>query len=187
MIVTHSDFHSNQFSGLRHTPSRKSPLLWVIFVMPRVTPLYYHYSNEPSICDAFDNTHVQYINDTLHIIWSVFKTPIYTLYQICKICVSFAVQYIYILQTFGMSVEMKLSTEMCAVGSQRIRLNDTVPMSALNECWSKCLTNFLESTYIFSGYFDTSVGVKLSTKICVVGSQRNHLNETAQMSTYNKC
>lgn len=95
--------------------------------------------------------------------------------------------YIYILQTFGMSVEMKLSTKMCAVGSQRIRLNDTVPMSALNECWSKCLTNFLESTYIFSGYFDTSVGVKLSTKICVVGSQRNHLNETAQMSTYNKC
>ena len=41
--------------------------------MPRVTPLYYHYSNELSICDAFDNTHVQYINDTLHIIRSVFK------------------------------------------------------------------------------------------------------------------
>ena len=41
--------------------------------MPRVTPLYYHYSNEPSICDAFDNTHVQYINDALHIIRSVFK------------------------------------------------------------------------------------------------------------------
>ena len=41
--------------------------------MPRVTPLYYHYSNEPSICDAFDSTHVQYINDTLHIIRSVFK------------------------------------------------------------------------------------------------------------------
>ena len=33
-----------------------------------------------------------------------------------------------------MSVEMKLSTKMCAVGSLRIRLNDTVPMSALNEC-----------------------------------------------------
>ena len=41
--------------------------------MPRVLPLYYHYSNEPSICDAFDNTHVQDINDTLHIIRSVFK------------------------------------------------------------------------------------------------------------------
>ena len=41
--------------------------------MPRVTPLYYHYSNEPSICDAFDNTDVQYINDSLHIIRSVFK------------------------------------------------------------------------------------------------------------------
>ena len=61
--------------------------------MPRVTPLYYHYSKEPSICNAFDNTHVQYINDTLHIIRTVFKTPIYTLYQICKICVCFAVQY----------------------------------------------------------------------------------------------
>ena len=45
------------------------------FIMPIVMPLYYHYyySNEPSICDAFDNTHVQYINDTLHIIRSVFK------------------------------------------------------------------------------------------------------------------
>ena len=41
--------------------------------MPRVMPLYYHYSNEPSICDAFDKTHVQYINDTLNIIRSVFK------------------------------------------------------------------------------------------------------------------
>ena len=65
------------------------------FIMPIVMPLYYHYyySNEPSICDAFDNTHVQYINDTLDTIRSVFKPPIYTLYQICKICVSFAVQY----------------------------------------------------------------------------------------------
>ena len=41
--------------------------------MPRVMPLYYHYSNESSICDAFDNTHVQYTNDTLDIIRSVFK------------------------------------------------------------------------------------------------------------------
>ena len=62
------------------------------FIMPRVTPLYHHYSNEPSVCDAFNDTHVQYINDTLHV-RSVFKTPIYTLYQICKICVSSAVQY----------------------------------------------------------------------------------------------
>ena len=30
-------------------------------------------SFEPSICDAFYNTHVQYINDTLDIIRSVFK------------------------------------------------------------------------------------------------------------------
>ena len=42
--------------------------------MPRVTPLNYHYSNEPSICDAFDYyTHVPYISDALHIIRSVFK------------------------------------------------------------------------------------------------------------------
>ena len=41
--------------------------------MPRATPLYHHYCNEPSICDALDNTHVQYINDTLHIIRSVLK------------------------------------------------------------------------------------------------------------------
>ena len=41
--------------------------------MPRVTPLSYHYSNEPSICDAFDNTHVPYISDTLRIIRSVLK------------------------------------------------------------------------------------------------------------------
>ena len=94
MIVTHSDFHSNPFSSFRHTPPWKSPSLWVILLLSRVTPLYYHYSNEPFICDAFDNTHVKYINDTLHIIRSVFKTPIYTLYQMCKICVSFAVQYI---------------------------------------------------------------------------------------------
>ena len=43
--------------------------------MPRVMPLYFHYFVEPSICDALDNTHVQYINDTLHIIRSVFKPP----------------------------------------------------------------------------------------------------------------
>ena len=41
--------------------------------MHRVTPLYYRYSNELSIRDAFDNSHVQYISDTLHIIRSVFK------------------------------------------------------------------------------------------------------------------
>ena len=42
--------------------------------MPRVMPLNYHYSNEPSICDAIDYyTHVPYISDALHIIRSVFK------------------------------------------------------------------------------------------------------------------
>ena len=43
------------------------------FITPRLTPLYYRYSNEPSIFDAFDNSHVQYISDTLHIIRLVFK------------------------------------------------------------------------------------------------------------------
>ena len=43
------------------------------FITPRVTPLYYHYSNKPSIFDAFDKVHVQYISDTLHIIKSVFN------------------------------------------------------------------------------------------------------------------
>ena len=43
------------------------------FITPRVMPLYYYYSNAPSICDAFDNSHVQYISDTLHIIRSVVK------------------------------------------------------------------------------------------------------------------
>ena len=28
----------------------------------------------------------------------------------------------------------EIVNQMCAVGSQRVRLNDTVPMSALNEC-----------------------------------------------------
>ena len=36
-------------------------------------PLYYYYSNKPSICDAFDHTHVPYISYTLHIIRWVFK------------------------------------------------------------------------------------------------------------------
>ena len=72
MIISQSDFHSNPFSGFRHTPSQ-SRLFMRYFIKPRVTPLYYHYFNEPSICDAFDNSHVQYISDTLHIIRSVFK------------------------------------------------------------------------------------------------------------------
>ena len=65
-------FHSNPFSGFRHTPSRKSPLLLAISYAKSYPPLY-HYSNELSICDAFDNTHVPCIIDTLHIIRAVFK------------------------------------------------------------------------------------------------------------------
>ena len=50
------------------------------FITPRVTPLYHHYSNEPSICDAFDNSHVQYIRDTLHISLDQYLNPnLYTI------------------------------------------------------------------------------------------------------------
>ena len=38
MIVTQSDFHLNPFSAFRHTPSRKSPLLWVILLCPELLP-----------------------------------------------------------------------------------------------------------------------------------------------------
>ena len=64
--------------------------------MPRVMSLYYHYSNEPSICDAFDSTHVQYINDTLDIIRSVFK-PQFTIPNMQNMrffCCSVYLQYI---------------------------------------------------------------------------------------------
>ena len=82
MIITQSDFHTNWFSGFRHTPSPKSRFVISYFITPRVTPLYYNYSNEPSICDAFDNSHVQYISDTLDIIRSVFN-PQFILYTKC--------------------------------------------------------------------------------------------------------
>ena len=38
MNITESDFHSNPFSGFRHTPSRKSPLLGVILLRPDLRP-----------------------------------------------------------------------------------------------------------------------------------------------------
>ena len=38
MIITQSDFHSNPFIGFRHTPSRKSPLLWVILLRTELRP-----------------------------------------------------------------------------------------------------------------------------------------------------
>ena len=43
------------------------------FITPRVRSLYFHYSNDPSIRDAFDKSHVKCISDTLNIIRSVFK------------------------------------------------------------------------------------------------------------------
>ena len=74
MINKQSDFHSNPSRCFRHTPSRNLPLLQVILLCPELRPFNYHYSNEPSICDAFDYyTHVPYISDALHIIRSVFN------------------------------------------------------------------------------------------------------------------
>ena len=64
--------------------------------MPRVTYLYYHYSNDPSIRDAFDKSHVQYISDTLHIIRSVFKPQFihYTKYAKYAFLLLFSICYI---------------------------------------------------------------------------------------------
>ena len=38
MIIMQSDVHSNPFSGFRHTPTRKSPLLRVILLRPELRP-----------------------------------------------------------------------------------------------------------------------------------------------------
>ena len=38
MKVTKSDFHSNPFSGFRHKPFRKSPLIGVILLRPEIRP-----------------------------------------------------------------------------------------------------------------------------------------------------
>ena len=38
MIITKRDVHSNPFSGFRHTPSRKSPLIWVILLRQELRP-----------------------------------------------------------------------------------------------------------------------------------------------------
>ena len=65
--------------------------------MFRVTTLYYHYSNEPSICDAFDNLHVQHTSDTLHIIRSVFKPQIihYTKYAKYAFLLLFSILHVF--------------------------------------------------------------------------------------------
>ena len=55
-------------------------------------------------------------------------------------------------------------TKICVVGNQRNRLSGMVPMSTQNKCLNKCLTIFLESTYILYRHFIASVGKKLSTK-----------------------
>ena len=80
----------------------------------------------------------------------------------------------------------KLSTEICFVGNQRNRLSGTVPMGTQNKSLNDCLTIFW-NRHIFYRHFDTSVGKKLSTKICVVGNKWNRLNEMVPMSVQNKC
>ena len=78
----------------------------------------------------------------------------------------------------------KLSTEICVVGNQKYRLKGTVPMSTQNKSLS-IFDHLLKSTYILQ-IFETRVEQKLSTKICVLGNQRNRLNGTVPMSTQNK-
>ena len=72
MIIKQSDFHSipSVVLSIHHLESR---FITGYFIIPRVTPLYFHYFDEPPICVAFDYTHVPYISDVLHIIRSVFK------------------------------------------------------------------------------------------------------------------
>ena len=73
MIIKQSDFHSNPFRCLMHTPSRKSPLLRVILLRPELRPLVIIIPMSHPFEKAFDYTHVPYISDALHIIRSVFK------------------------------------------------------------------------------------------------------------------
>ena len=82
------------------------------FITPRVTPLYYHYSNEPSICDAFDNSRVQYISDTLHMIISVFNPKFihYTKY------VKYAFLLLFSIYVSGSFCQLKLSlVQVCCI------------------------------------------------------------------------
>ena len=93
MIITQSDFHSNPFSGFRHTPSQKSPLLWVILLGPELRPfIIIILMNRPflmhSIIYMFNTSVIPYIS------FDQYLTPnLYTLPKKKKICVSFAVQY----------------------------------------------------------------------------------------------
>ena len=63
------------------------------FIKPRVRSLYYQYSNDPSIRDAFDKSHFQYISNTLHIIRSVFKPQFmhFTKYAKCLFLLLFSI------------------------------------------------------------------------------------------------
>ena len=63
------------------------------FITSRVTPLSHHYSNEPSLCEAFSYTHVPYISDALHFIRSVFKPQFihYTKYAKCAYLLLFSI------------------------------------------------------------------------------------------------
>ena len=70
------------------------------FITPRVFPPYKHYSNELSVCDAFDYTDVSYISDTYRIIITVFKAQFiqytkYTKYAFLLLLSIFATPSVY--------------------------------------------------------------------------------------------
>ena len=94
MIITQSDFHSNAFSAFRHIHHLERRLHYdCYFIRPRVTPLYYLYSNEPSICDAFDYSHVK-TSVIPYISLDLYLTPnLYTIPNMQNMRFFFAAQY----------------------------------------------------------------------------------------------
>ena len=79
-------------------------------------------------------------------------------------------------------------TKICVVGNQRNRLSGMVPMSTQNKCLNKCLTIFYGiDLYILPAFYCECRKEIVNQRICVVGNQRNHLDEMIPMSTQNKC
>ena len=68
--------------------------------------------------------------------------------------------------------------------SQRDRPDETAPMSTQNTL--KWMFDRYIGIYLYAlQTLSTGMGMKSSSKICVVGSEQNHLYETAPMSTQN--
>ena len=72
LIIMRNDFHKNPFSGFKDTA------LIMSYLGPEL-PTYSHNSNELSVCDAFDYTHISYTINTFHIIISIFNTKLYNI------------------------------------------------------------------------------------------------------------